>query len=89
MPRSMIHSAMGENLAILGEIEFTLDEAIGELPWINRERTDVAGDLLGVFFHSFAKDHFENPRSTLVGSTVDERNEMGVNREWNWRRSRH
>lgn len=89
MPRSMIYSAMGENLAILGEIELTFDEAIGELPWINCERADVAGDLLSIFFHSFAEDHFENPRATLVGRAVDERNEMGVNREWNWRRCRH
>ena len=89
MPRSMIHSAMGENLAILGEIELTFDEAIGELPWINCERADVAGDLLSIFFHSFAEDHFENPRAPLVGRTVDERNEMGVNREWNWRWCRH
>ena len=66
MPRALIHTTMSKDLAIFGEIELTLDESIGELARVDRERADVASDLLGVFFHPLAEDHFKNSRAALV-----------------------
>lgn len=61
MPLTMVNTAMGENLTVFGEIKLALDEPIGELAWIYCKRTDVSRYLLGVFFHTFTENNFEDP----------------------------
>ena len=69
MPRSLVDPTMGKDLAIFGEIEFTLHEAVGELAGIDRKRADVTSNLFSIFFHSLAENHFKNSGSTLVRCT--------------------
>lgn len=48
--------------AVLVESQFTLDESIGELARVDRERADVTGYLFAVLVETTAKHHFEDPR---------------------------
>ena len=47
-PRALVDAAVGEDLAVLGELELAPYEPVGELAGLDGERADVPGDLLGV-----------------------------------------
>ena len=47
-PRAVVDAAVGEHLAVVGELELAADEAVRELAGLDGERADVAGDLVVV-----------------------------------------
>ena len=57
MPRAVVDAAVGEHLAVVGELEFATHESIGELAGLDRERADVAGDLLTLALLDPAAEH--------------------------------
>ena len=46
MPRAAVDAAVGEDLAVVGELELAADETVRELAGLDGERADVAGDLV-------------------------------------------
>jgi hypothetical protein len=67
---------VGEDLAVLGELELAPHEAIRELAGVDRERADVARDLFVVLARAFAEHHFEHPVTGLCRWAVDQRDEV-------------
>ena len=67
---------MGEDLAELGELQLAANEPIRELPRLDRERADVAGNLLVVFGHALSEDGLEHAVAGLACRAVDQGDEM-------------
>ena len=89
MPRSFVNPAVCENLPIFSEIKFTFHESICELSGVNGKGTDVTSDDRIIFTLSLTKNHFKNSCAAAVRCTKNQRYEMGINSQWNWRRRGH
>ena len=76
MPWALVDATMGEDLAEFGELQLAANEPIRELPWLDRERADVAGDLLVILGHAFSKDGLEHADAGLASRAVDQGDEM-------------
>lgn len=60
MPGTLIDATVGENLTIIGELEFCFHQAVGEFAGFHGERADIAGYLLIGVEWPAPKDDFEN-----------------------------
>jgi len=77
---------VGHDLAVTRELKFATDEAVRQLARFDRERRDVARQLRGIFGVALAKDHLEHPVAGLVGLTVDQGEEVGLDTNGDRRR---
>ena len=48
VPGAAVDAAVGEQLAVVGELQFAAHEAVRELSGLDIERADVAGDRLAL-----------------------------------------
>jgi len=98
-PRTAIDTAVGEDLSVLGKLQFRLHQSIGELAGIDREWTDVACNLIvrgRVSWRGFtrefqapAKDDLEDARAAVGRRAVQEGDEMRIDGDGHGTRSGH
>ena len=68
VPRAAVDAAVGEDLAVVGELQLAAHEPVGELAGLDGERADVAGDLLVVLAsRPRAEDDLEHALPGLAG----------------------
>jgi EAL domain-containing protein (putative c-di-GMP-specific phosphodiesterase class I) len=83
MPRTAIDTAMGEDLAVFGELEIALHQAIRELARLDREGAHIAGDF-GTGFSSLSylrmlpASELKIDRSFVANLLTDHRDEVIV-----------
>ncbi len=89
VPGAPVDAAVGEDLAVVGELELATHQAVGELARLDGERADVAGDLFVVLAETAAEDHLEHARAGFVGRAVDQADEVRRDRDRRRRRRGH
>lgn len=77
-PRTTVDATVGEDLPVLGELELTLDQPVGEFSRLDRERTDIASHLLVVLARSAPKDHLEHTRTGILRGAEDESDQVRI-----------
>ena len=55
MPRVLVDAAVSEDLAVLVEVEFSANQAVGEFARLDRKWTDIASDLLALLVDAAAE----------------------------------
>ena len=89
VPRAAVDAAVGEDLAVFGELELALHQPVGELAGLDREWVDVASHLFVGLAQAPAEDDLEHPRARAIEWTKQQRDQMRVDRDRNRRRRRH
>ena len=79
VPRFFVDATVRENLLVAVEVELTLDQAVGELSRLDGKRTDVAGELVAVFFDAVAEHDFKHTVACSTFRAEDEANEVRRN----------
>jgi hypothetical protein len=67
---------MGNDLAILRELEFAANQSIRQLSWLDGERGDVPRQLGRILFETFTEHDLEDARPRLVRSAVNQSEEV-------------
>src|SRR5215207_7043763 len=91
VPRPSVDTTVGEDLAVLGELELTAHQPVRELAGLDAEGADVACDVLtfAVRIEVAPEDDLEHALSRLAGRAEDQPHEMRGDRERSRLRRRH
>src|SRR5262245_55073554 len=70
---ALTYPTVGLDRAVLGEVDLGAHEAVGELPWLDLERLDVAGHLLALP----AEHHLQHAGPIFVGPAAHQDHHVG------------
>ena len=86
MPWLVVNSAVGKDLAVFLEFEFSANKPVCELAWFDGERADVASNLVAVFFDAATENYFEYAVPLLAFRTEDQPDKVRRDGDRNRRR---
>ena len=81
VPRTVVDAAVGEHLAVVGELELAANQPVGELARLDRERADVASDLFAVVVEAAPEHHLEHAGPLLGVRAEDQPDQMRRDRD--------